>query len=104
MLSKEQMQQIVEKTLSHTKFPECNVSVSSTESAFIRFALNGVTTSGFVAEQSLGISVSKDGKSGSTSADDFTDKAIREAVERAEQIASIAPANPERVPPLGPQK
>ena len=104
MLTKEQMQQIAEKTLSYAKFPECNVSVSSTESSFIRFALNGVTTSGFVAEQSLGISVSKDGKSGSTSVDDFTEKAIREAVDRAERIASIAPANPESLPPLGPQK
>ncbi len=104
MLTKEQMEQIAEKTLSYAKFPECTVSVSSSESAFIRFALNGVTTSGFVAEQSVAISVTKDGRSGSTSADEFTDRALREAVERAEQIASITPANPERVPPLGPQK
>src|SRR6516165_4963321 len=104
MLTKEQMQKLAEKGLSFTKFPECSLSLSSTESAFIRFALNGVTTSGFVVNQSMGISVSRDGKSGFTSVDDFDDKAIREAVERAEQIASIAPANPERVPPVGPQK
>lgn len=104
MLTKEQMQKIVEKALSFTTFPECNISLSSTENAFIRFALNGVTTSGFVADQSLSLSVAKDNRSGSTAVDDFDEKAIRDAVQRAEQIASISPANPESVPPLAAQK
>jgi predicted Zn-dependent protease len=104
MLSKEQFQKLAEKALSFTTFPQMTVSLSSTESAFIRFALNGVTTSGFVANQSMNISVTKDKKSGNTSVDDFDDKAIRDAVQRAEQIAMIAPANPEDVPPLPKQK
>jgi predicted Zn-dependent protease len=104
MLTKEQAQKLAEKAISFTSFPEATVSLSSTESAFIRFALNGVTTSGFVANQSLSISVTKDKKSGNTAVDDFDDKAIREAVQRAEQIAMISPANPEDVPPLPKQK
>jgi predicted Zn-dependent protease len=104
MLTKEQFQKLAEKAISFSTFPECGVSLSSTENAFIRFALNGVTTSGFVANQSMGISVSKDKKSGNTSVDDFSDNAIRDAVARAEQIASISLVNPEDVPPLGPQK
>jgi predicted Zn-dependent protease len=104
MLTKEQFQKLAEKALSFTSFPEASVSMSSTESAFIRFALNGVTTSGFVANQSMGISVTKDRKSGNTSVDDFDEKAIRDAVQRAEQIAMISPANPEDVPPLPKQK
>jgi predicted Zn-dependent protease len=104
MLAKEQFQKLAEKALSFTSFPQATVSLSSTESAFIRFALNGVTTSGFVANQSMGISVTKDKKSGNTSVDDFDEKAIRDAVQRAEEIAMIAPANPEDVPPLPKQK
>jgi predicted Zn-dependent protease len=104
MLTKEQFQKLAEKALSFTTFPEMTVSLSSTENAFIRFALNGVTTSGFVANQSMGISVTKDRKSGNTSVDDFEEKSIREAVQRAEQIAMISPANPEGVPPLPKQK
>src|SRR5205809_3304367 len=104
MLTKEQFQKLAEKAISFSTFPECGISLSSTESAFIRFALNGVTTSGFVANQSLGISVTKDKKSGNISVDDFDEKNIRDAVQRAEQIATISPANPEDVPPLGPQK
>src|SRR4051794_39398001 len=104
MLTKEQMQKLTEKALSFTTFPECSISIASTESAFIRFALNGVSTSGYVANQSMGIAVTKDGKSGNTEVDDFDEKAIRDAVHRAEQIATISPANPEGVPPLPKQK
>ena len=104
MLTREQLQKLAERALSMTEFPECGISLSSTESAFLRFALNGVTTSGFVINQSLGISVTKDKKSGSTSVDDFDEKSIREAVRRAEQIAQLSPVNPEGVPPLPPQK
>src|SRR5690242_17588788 len=104
MLTKEQCQKLAEKAISFSTFPECSISVSSSESAFIRFALNGVTTSGFVANQSLGISVTRDKKSGSTSVDTFDDQSIRDAVQRAEQIAMISPGNPEDVPPIPPQK
>jgi predicted Zn-dependent protease len=104
MLTKEQFQKLAEKALSFSTFPQASVSVSSTESAFIRFALNGVTTSGFVANQSMGISVTKDKKSGNTSVDDFDERSIREAVQRAEQAAMLSPANPEDVPPIPKQK
>jgi len=104
MLSKDQFQELAKKAIAATTFPECSVNASSMESAFVRFALNGVTTSGFVVNQSLSISVTKDGKTGNTSVDDLDDKAIREAVRAAEQLALLSPANPESVPPLGPQK
>jgi predicted Zn-dependent protease len=104
MLTKEQFQKLAEKALSFTTFPQMSVSASSTETAFIRFALNGVTTSGFVANQSLGISVTKDKKTGNTGVDDFDEKAIKDAVQRAEQIAMISPGNPEDVPPVPKQK
>jgi predicted Zn-dependent protease len=104
MLTKEQAQKITEKALSFSTFPECDISVTSSESAFIRFALNDVTTSGFTVEQSMSISSVRDGQSGSTRVDEFDDDALREAVKRTERLAMIAPPNPERVPPLEKQK
>ncbi len=59
MLTKEQFQALAKKAIGFTSFPECSINLSSTENAFIRFALNGVTTSGFVAEQSMSISVTQ---------------------------------------------
>ena len=104
MLTREQAQKITAKTLSFSTFPECDISVNSSERAFIRFALNDVTTSGFTVEQSMSISSVRDGQSGSTRVDEFDDDSLREAVKRTERLATIAPANPERVPPLEKQK
>jgi len=104
MFTKEQAQKLTGKALSFSTFPECEISVNSSESAFIRFALNDVTTSGFTVEQSMSISSIRDGKTGSTRVDEFDDDSLREAVRRTERLALIAPPNPERVPPLAPQK
>jgi predicted Zn-dependent protease len=104
MLTKDQAKELSRKAIGFTSFPECTVSLSSSEDAFIRFALNGVTTSGFVATQSMFISVTKEGRSGSASVDDFTDGAIKAAVQNAEQLAMLSPVNPEIMPSIEPQK
>ncbi|MCU1237939.1 MAG: peptidase modulator of gyrase [Candidatus Solibacter sp.] len=104
MLTKDQFQELAKKAIAATTFPECSVNAASVENTFVRFALNGVTTSGFVVNQSLSISVTKEGKTGNTSVDELDEKAIRDAVRAAEQLAMLSPPNPENVPPLGPQK
>jgi predicted Zn-dependent protease len=104
MLTREQAKKLTDKALSFSTFPECEVSVNSSESAFIRFAVNDVTTSGFTVEQSMSITSIRDGKTGSTRVDEFDDDSLRDAVKRTERLALISPANPERVPPLEPQK
>lgn len=104
MLTREEAKKLTGKALSFSTFPECEISLNSSESAFIRFALNGVTTSGFTVERSMSISSTRDGKTGSTQVDEFDDKSLREAVQRTEELASIAPPNPEHVPSLPPQK
>src|SRR6266536_1196884 len=104
MLTREQAKKLTEKVLSFSTFSECDVSVNSSERASIRFALNGITTSGFTIGQSMSISSVRDGKAGSTTVDEFDDNSLREAVQRTEQLAMIAPPNPERMEPLEPQK
>src|SRR5580692_205779 len=104
MLTREEAKKITDRVLGFTTFPECTVTVENSETASIRFALNGVTTSGFQVDQAISISVSKDNKTGSTSLSEFDDKSLREAMKRAEQLSDIAPPNPEFVPGLGPQQ
>lgn len=104
MLTREQAKTLAEKVISFSTFPECDVSVTDSERTFIRFALNGITTSGYTLTQSMSITCVKDGKAGTTNVDEFDDKSLREAVRSAEQLAWISPPNPERVDPLGPQK
>src|SRR5689334_23573152 len=100
MLTKEEAKKLMDKALSFSTFPECEVGITTSEDVSIRFALNGITTSGYTIEQVMGITSVKDGKVGSISIDEFDDKSLREAVKRSEELALIAPPNPERVPPL----
>jgi len=104
MLTKDQARRITEKALAFSTFPECDISVNSSENAFIRFALSNVTTSGFTVEQSMTITSVREGKSGSTRVDEFDDESLRAAVKRTEGLAAISPPNPERVPPIEKQK
>ena len=64
MLTREQAQKYIEKALSYCSFPECDLRIDSLERASIRFALNGVTTSGFTTEQWMTITSARDGRSG----------------------------------------
>ena len=104
MLTREEAKKITDRVLALTTFPQCSVSVSNSETCSIRYALNGVTTSGFQVDQTLSISVTKDNKTGSTYLTEFDDKSLRDAMKRAEQLSDITPPNPQTMPELGPQK
>jgi predicted Zn-dependent protease len=104
MLTREQAKKLVEKVLSFSTFPECEVRLTNSESSSIRFALNGITTSGYTLEQTLAITSAKDGQTGSTSLTQLDDASLREAVKQSEQLAKISPPNPERSAPLPAQK
>ncbi len=104
MLTREEAKKITDRVLGLTTFPECSVSVYNSETCSIRYALNGVTTSGFQVAQSVSISVTKDNKTGSTYLSEFDDKSLRDAMKRAEQLSDITPPNPQNMPGLGPLK
>jgi predicted Zn-dependent protease len=104
MLTREQAKKITEKILSFSKLPDCSVSISDEEEAYVRFAVNSVTTSGFSVDRSAVIMTSVDGKTGITRTSDFSDDSLKAAVARAEELAKISPPNQEHVEPLGPQK
>src|SRR5216683_2280131 len=104
MLTRDQAKKHIEKALSFSTFPECELRIDGLERASLRFALNGVTTSGFTIEQWMTITSSRDGRSGSTTLAEFDDRSLREAVHFTERLALLSPPNPERIEPVGPQR
>ena len=104
MITREQAQKLAAKVLSFSTFPECDISIFSSERASIRFALNGITTSGFTVSQSMSITSVKDGQTGSTTVDEFDDAPLKAAVKQTETLARISPPNPEREEALEAQK
>lgn len=105
MLTKQDAKNLADKVLSFAKLPECRVNVSMAENVFIRFANNGITTSGYTLEQSVSVSsTTEDKRSGSANVTELTDDALRRGVEQAEALAKISRPNPEDMPALGAQK
>jgi predicted Zn-dependent protease len=104
MLTRDEAQQLTEKVLKLSTFSECQVTVTAQEQAYTRFANNGITTASFSLRHNVAISVTRDGRTGATATNDLDDASLRAAVKKAEELAAIAPPNPERLPALGAQK
>src|SRR5258708_7760641 len=91
MFSKQDAKNITDKLMSFSKLPECRVTLSASEDVFIRFANNGITTSGYSLNQSISINATtEDKRSGSATVSEWTDDALRNGVEQAESLAKIS--------------
>ena len=56
MMDAQEARNLADRIFSMTKLPECEISMNSTEDVFIRFANNGITTSGYRVDHSVSIS------------------------------------------------
>ena len=103
ILSKEQAQALLKKVLSYSKADECEVNLSGSDAGNIRYARNSVSTSGGVSSNSLVVSSAFGKKMGVATINEYDDESLRKVVQRAEELAMLAPENPEFVSFMGPQ-
>ncbi len=103
ILTKEQAQAILKKALSYSKAEECEVSLQGSEGGNIRYARNAVSTAGDISTMSLGISSTFAKKTGSATINEFDDASLEKVVRRSEELAQLAPPNPEYVSLEGPK-
>lgn len=101
--TKEEARRIMEKALSFSTADACEINISGSESGNIRYARNTVSTSGHRSNQTLVVQSNFGLKSGVATIDEFDDASLKKVVERSEELAKLAPENPEFMPPLGPQ-
>jgi predicted Zn-dependent protease len=102
-LTEAEARALLDKVLRLSKAESCELSLGGGTSGNIRFARNTVTTSGETENMSLNVRSSFGKRSGSTSVNQFDDASLERAVRRAEELARLAPEDPEFMPPLGPQ-
>lgn len=103
IISKEEAQAILKKVLSFSKAEETTVSLSGNDGGNIRYARNAVSTAGESSTMGLAISASFGKKTGAATINEFDDASLQKVVKRAEELAQLAPENPEYMPILGPQ-
>ena len=104
ILTKDEAQALLKKVLSYSKADECEVNLSGTDSANIRYARNAVSTSAKVSQSQLVVSSAYGKKSGVATINEFDDASLQKVVRRSEELAQLAPENPEYVSFLGPQE
>lgn len=103
IMSKDEAQALLKKVLSYSKADECEVNLSGTDSGNIRYARNAVSTSGRISQHQLVVSSAFGKKLGVATINEFDEASLKKVVERSEELAQLAPENPEYVPFLGPQ-
>ncbi len=104
ILSKEQAQALLKKVLSYSKADECEVNLTGTDGGNVRYARNSVSTSGIISQSQLVVASAYGKKLGIATINEFDDASLEKVVRRSEELAQLAPENPEYVPFLGPQK
>ena len=89
---------ILDKVIALSTADECTAQLNGSIDGNIRFALNNVSTSGVVSNTDLAVQVAFGKRVGVATINEFSDEALARVVRRAEDLAKLAPENPEFVP------
>src|SRR5258708_609512 len=103
LLTRDEAQTLLKKVLSYSKADECEVKISGSEGGNIRYARNSVSTSGALSQTNLQISSVFGKKQGIATINEYDDDSLQKAVARSEELARLAPENPEYLPFLNAQ-
>ncbi len=104
ILSKDESRAILEKAMGYSKADAFEANVNGNVGGNIRYARNTVTTSGRESDLNLIVQSNYGQKMGTATINEFDDASIEKVVRRSEELAKLAPENPEFVDVLGPQQ
>ncbi len=103
IFTEEQARAILTKCVALSKADECIAELTGSVDGNIRFALNNISTSGIVSNTDLAVQVAFGKRVGTATINAFDDASLERVVRRAEELARLAPENPEFVPAVGKQ-
>ncbi len=104
LLTKDQARRILEKVIGYSQADECESNLNGNVGGNIRYARNTVTTSGAQSNVTIVVQSSYGKKTGTATINEFDDVSLEKVVRRSENLAKLAPENPEYVEFLTPQK
>ena len=94
-LSKEEAKSILEKVIGFSTADECEANLDGNIGGNIRYARNTVTTSGMETNTQLVVQAAFGKKVGVATINEFDEASLQKVVKRAEELAKLAPENPE---------
>ncbi|MEO6285860.1 MAG: TldD/PmbA family protein [Dyadobacter sp.] len=103
ILSESEAKALCQKVLGYSKADECEINILGEERGNLRYARNEVSTSGSLVNQNLQVQSSFGKRVGIATIDEFSEESFEKVVRRSEELARLAPENPEFVSVLEPQ-
>lgn len=103
IFTEEQAKAICMKVIAMAKADECDVGLTGSIAGNVRFARNDVSTSGIVEDNQLQVAVAYGKRQGIATINQFDDASLERCVRRAEELAKLAPENPEFMPVIDKQ-
>jgi predicted Zn-dependent protease len=104
VLSESEARAILQKALSFSQAEGCEANLNGNHDGNVRYARNTVTTAGAIDDMTLVVQSNFGLKMGTATINEFDDASIEKVVRRSEELARLAPDNPEFMPVLGPQE
>ena len=103
ILEEDDAKAILKKVVGLSKADGCEATLAGSREGNIRYARNTVSTSGVVDDMTLSVQSNFGKRQGTATVNEFDDASLEKVVRRAEELARLAPENPEFVEILGPQ-
>ncbi|SEJ30977.1 Predicted Zn-dependent protease or its inactivated homolog [Dyadobacter koreensis] len=104
ILTEDEAKALLQKVLKFSKADECEINISGEKSGNLRYARNEVSTSGSQLTQNLIVQSAFGKKVGVATTNEFSEEAFEKVVRQSEELAQLAPENPEYVGVLTPQQ
>lgn len=104
IMTEQQSKELLTRVLELSEADECECNLAGSNEGNIRYARNTVTTAGEVSDVTLAVQSSFGKQTGVATINEFDDASLERVVRISEQLARLAPENPESMPLLGPQK
>ncbi len=104
LMPRDEMRALLERVLGRSKAERASAALSSGWTGNTRFAANQMSTAGSVENTAAAIESWFGNRHAAVQTNDLSDAGLERAVRKSEELARIAPADPEDLPLLGPQR
>jgi predicted Zn-dependent protease len=103
LFTEQEAKTLLQKVIKLSKADQCSAQLTGSIEGNIRFARNSVSTSGIIDNTELVVEVAFGKRVGTATINEFDDASLTRVVKRAEELAKLAPENPEFVPAIAKQ-
>jgi predicted Zn-dependent protease len=104
VLSRDEAKALIDRIVKMSKAESIQVNIGGGYSANVRFADNQMSTAGGITNFTVVIQSSFGKKHAVVTLNDISDEALQRAVKQSEDLARLAPDDPEAMPALPPQQ